>query len=106
LHPGVSAPQILQRIAQPLAQALHHFAQHGWGHFAARYAARDALCGHAITTTHPELAHGIARGICNQGGLRLETHPGAPWHTLSHGEVSVRRDTPAAPSPDHRTPPC
>jgi BirA family transcriptional regulator, biotin operon repressor / biotin---[acetyl-CoA-carboxylase] ligase len=103
LLPGLQAPQVLQRIARPLVQALQHFAQHGCLYFAARYAQRDALCGHPITTTDATLPCGIARGISAQGGLWLETHAGKPWHDITHGEISVRRE-PIPPSHPTTTP--
>ncbi len=90
LHPGISAPQSLARVAFPLVLALQEFARHGFAPFAERYAARDLLDQRAITTTQPDLQEGTACGVSPTGTLLVRTADGL--REVSSGEVSVRLD--------------
>jgi len=85
---ALDAPQALQQVALPLVQALQLFEKQGFAPFAARFAARDVLCGRAITTTLADLPEGVAMGVSAQGALRVQT--GGGEQQVASGEVSVR----------------
>jgi BirA family biotin operon repressor/biotin-[acetyl-CoA-carboxylase] ligase len=91
LHPGIDAPQALQRVALPLARALKAFEREGFAPFAAGYRRRDLLLGQPVLTTQPGVPEGVAEGVDEQGALRVRA---GEVHTLVSGEVSVR---PAVP---------
>lgn len=84
------APAVLHRIALPLAQAMRRFEAEGFAAFAAGYARRDLLAGHALRTTQSGAGEGIARGVDAGGALQLETPQGLV--AIHSGEVSVRLD--------------
>jgi len=89
LDPGLSAPQVLHRVAVPLAQALRRHEAEGYAAFAADYARRDLLRGQTVTTTSPAVPQGLALGVGASGALRVRT-PDGEVHELVGGEVSVR----------------
>jgi BirA family biotin operon repressor/biotin-[acetyl-CoA-carboxylase] ligase len=89
LEPDATAPAVLARIALPLVQAIKQFEREGFAAFVDRYAARDVLNGHSVTTTLPEVAHGTARGVSAKGELLVEVD-GGQLVRVSSGEVSVR----------------
>lgn len=91
--PEVDAPQALQRVALPLAQALMRFDGEGLAPFVAAFARRDMLYGQRVTTTAAEVAEGTAEGIDAQGALLVRADV---LHALHSGEVSVRPAAPAA----------
>ena len=101
LQPGVSAPEVLARVALPLVDALHRFERSGFAAFADAFAARDVLFQRAITTTQADLPSGVAQGVSSSGALQVQTAQG--MRSLSSGEVSVRPAVGAAPVSD---PPC
>lgn len=101
LQPGVSAPEVLARVALPLVDALHRFERSGFAAFADAFAARDVLFQRAITTTQPDLPAGMAQGVSSRGALLVQTAQG--MQSLSSGEVSVR---PAAGTASVSDPPC
>ena len=101
LQPGVSAPEVLARVALPLVDALHRFELGGFAAFADAFAARDVLFQRAITTTQADLPSGVAQGVSSSGALQVQTAQG--MRSLSSGEVSVRPAVGAAPVSD---PPC
>lgn len=88
LDAAVTAPEVLHRIALPLAQALRRFEAEGFAAFLAGYARRDLLAGHPVRTTQPGVEGGIARGVDAQGALQLQTDAGTV--AIHSGEVSVR----------------
>lgn len=88
LYPGLTAPQTLARIAQPLAQAVLEFQRDGFAGFRDRYERRDVLRGRAITTTVSDLLEGVADGVDADGALWLRTPAGR--RRLASGEISVR----------------
>ena len=98
LDAQATAPAALARIALPLVQALKSFERDGFSAFAARFAARDLLCGRVVRTTRPDVPQGVARGVSAQGALLVEMAGGSTVAVAS-GEVSVRLDEPAAASP-------
>jgi BirA family biotin operon repressor/biotin-[acetyl-CoA-carboxylase] ligase len=89
LDPTLSAPQVLHRVAVPLAQALRRHEAEGFGAFAADYARRDLLCGLTVTTSAATVPQGLALGVSASGALRVRA-PDGTVHELSGGEVSVR----------------
>jgi len=100
LDARISAPEALRRVARPLVLAMQRFERKGFGAFAARFAARDLLAGHPVTTTSPEVPEGVADGVATDGSLRVRH--GGQVHLLSSAEVSVRvqgDDTPSVPLP-------
>ncbi|MCW7536673.1 biotin--[acetyl-CoA-carboxylase] ligase [Aquabacterium sp. A7-Y] len=88
LEPALTAPALLQRVAEPLLRALLGFEQSGFAPFAARFAVLDALRDLPVRTTHAEAPEGVARGVDASGALRLETAAGL--RIIESGEVSVR----------------
>jgi BirA family biotin operon repressor/biotin-[acetyl-CoA-carboxylase] ligase len=88
LDPAIDAPALLGVVALPLVQAVRQFAEHGFGAFAERFAARDLLAGKAVQTTSPEVPEGVACGVSAHGSLRLQTPGGV--REVTSGEVSVR----------------
>ncbi len=101
IDPGASAPAVLARIALPLVDALQAFERDGFAPFAARYAARDVLCGQPVRTTAAGAPEGTARGVDAHGALLVDAADGR--HTIASGEVSVRPafgpDTIPSPAP-------
>lgn len=85
LTPGISAPQVLARIARPLIETLLAFPQRGYAAWQPGFERRDLLKGQSVTAGSVE---GIARGSNAQGELLIETSTGL--QTVGGGEVSVR----------------
>lgn len=88
IDPDTSAPAVLAQVAEPLVRALLTFDKQGFAPFAERYAARDLLRGHAITTTQANVPDGVAAGVSDKGVLLVRA--GDTLHEVSSGEVSVR----------------
>ena len=88
IDPWATAPSTLARIALPLLEALRTFERHGFAAFAARFAARDLLRGHAVTTTQAGVPAGTACGVDAAGALCIEAD--GVRHHVTSGEVSVR----------------
>jgi BirA family biotin operon repressor/biotin-[acetyl-CoA-carboxylase] ligase len=99
LLPQAEAPAVLARIAEPLVRALQAFQHQGFGPLQARYAARDALAGRAVTTTLDGVSAGVAEGVDADGALLVRS--GGLCHRISSGEVTVRVDTDALPTAGH-----
>lgn len=89
LHPDLTAPETLARVAEPLVRALLRFQAEGFAPLAAAYAARDLLRGQAVTTTAPDTLAGVAEGVDERGALRVRS---GEMHHIISGEVSVRLD--------------
>ncbi len=89
LEAGVGAPQVLARVAAPLLLALQTFEREGFAPLEARYAQRDTLRGHEVTTSLAQPASGMAEGVDEGGALVLRA--GGERHRIVSGEVSVRR---------------
>lgn len=90
LLPSVTPEQTLARILQPLVDSIHHFAQHGFAPYAARFASRDALQGRRIELSSAAVqpsVQGQYLGINEQGALLLQTPAGL--QTIMSHEVSV-----------------
>jgi len=95
LHPGLSAPQALHRLAEPLARALQRFAVDGLAPFLPAWARRDLLAGRAVHTLGDPALQGLAEGVADDGALVLRTADGRA-HRVASGEVSVRLQAAAA----------
>jgi len=89
LDPQATAPQVLERIAKPLVQALQQFEQEGFAIYAGRYVARDVLAARHVTTTLAEVPEGVALGVSDNGSLRIRLADGSE-QLVGSGEVSVR----------------
>jgi BirA family biotin operon repressor/biotin-[acetyl-CoA-carboxylase] ligase len=98
LLPQADAPAVLARIAEPLVRTLNSFQRQGFGPLQARYAARDALAGRAVTTTLEGMPAGVAEGVDADGALLVRGSDGLR-HRISSGEVTVRVDAGAPPAP-------
>ncbi|HEY0855453.1 MAG TPA: biotin--[acetyl-CoA-carboxylase] ligase, partial [Albitalea sp.] len=88
IDPQATAPQVLQRIAKPLVDAVRRFELEGFAAFAPDYARRDMLRDRAVRTTHPDVPDGVAVGLSDNGGLLVSTPEGIK--EVTSGEVSVR----------------
>ncbi len=90
LVPGITAPQALRRVAQPLLATVLAFESHGAkGGFASlqnAFNARDAL--RDLTVTLSDGRFGVARGVDATGALQVETAQGL--EVINSSEVSVR----------------
>ena len=95
LAAGLSAPEVLARVAGPLLQALQDFEREGFAPLRQRFAERDLLAGRAVTTTLPELPRGIADGVDHSGTLWLRGADGNGRWPVRSGEVSLRPETDA-----------
>ena len=86
----VTPEQLLDRLAPALADALRTFEQGGFAAFAARFSARDLLCGRAVVCGNEDSVRieGVAVGVSSSGELLVRT-PGGIERVVS-GEVSVR----------------
>jgi BirA family biotin operon repressor/biotin-[acetyl-CoA-carboxylase] ligase len=87
LDSDIDAPQALQQVALPLAEAVCRFEHEGLAPFLAAYRQRDLLCGHRVSTSLDSVPEGTAEGIDEQGALLVRC---GELHTLASGEVSVR----------------
>ena len=86
---GIDGPRLLSRVAPAvLAALLRREADAAWRESWAR---RDLLAGRRIEagTAHQHLT-GIARGIDDDGALRVQRDDGGQIVAISSGEVSVR----------------
>ncbi len=92
----VDGPGVLALVAPALLTALRRFERDGLAPFAAGYAARDLLRGHAVSTTLPGLPEGRAEGVDASGALWVVDAAGRR-HAVHAGEVSVR----PGPAPGH-----
>jgi len=90
LDPAIDAPALLRRVALPLAQAVHLFAEQGFAAFAARFAAHDLLVGKAVQTTSAEWPEGVVRGVSAHGALLLQTPRGVREGDERRGQRACR----------------
>jgi BirA family biotin operon repressor/biotin-[acetyl-CoA-carboxylase] ligase len=86
LLPGLDAPGVLARIAQPLVEAVLAFKTFGFAPFQARFDARDVLRDRAVRLS--DGTEGTAHGTTDRGGLLV--HTAAGMTTVTSAEVSVR----------------
>ena len=95
IDPEASAASTWERVAAPLLRALLRFEHEGLQPFLAGFGRRDLLRDTPVTTTLPDLPHGLARGVADDGTLRVED-PTGRLRSVAAGEVSIR-PTAAAP---------
>ena len=86
LLPDVDVAQALLRVAAPLVQAVQAFGLFGFAPFQARFAARDALAGRAVSLS--DGMEGVAHGVGENGALLV--HTAAGMKEITSSEVSVR----------------
>ena len=86
LQPGTTAAQALGRVAAPLLRDVLEFEAHGFGAFASRYAARDALRGRHVAVSDGQ--QGLVTGVDDRGLLLVQTAQGV--QRIASSEVSVR----------------
>lgn len=86
VDPRMDGPAALERMVPALVRTLLGFAESGFAPFQPRYARRDYLEGRAVTLSTGE--EGVARGVDDDGALRVQTARGLQRITSS--EVSVR----------------
>lgn len=85
--PHLSAPDLLQRLAEPLLSTVRVFEHSGFAPLQAAFAARDALAGRAIGLS--DGAEGTAEGVGADGALLLRTADGA-LREVTSADISVR----------------
>ena len=85
LHPGLTAPEALARIAPGILGMLRDFGHQGFAAWQPVYAKRDLTLGRRITAGALE---GTSRGVNAAGELMLQTAQG--MQAIGSGEVSVR----------------
>ena len=88
LHPGLTPPEALARVAPTLLRTVIEFQAEGFAALAAAYARRDLLQGQAIHSNGPPALAGVAAGVDAEGALCLQIGPA--MHRIIGGEVSVR----------------
>ena len=84
--PGIAAPALLQRVLPAVLLALQQFSASGLQPFLPGFAARDLLHGRSVVMS--DGTTGVARGVDNDGALRVHTALG--MKTIISSEVSVR----------------
>ena len=88
LHPGLTPPEALARVAPALLQAVIDFQAEGFAALAAAYARRDLLQGQAVHSNGLLALAGVAAGVDAEGALWVQD--GLAIHRIMGGEVSVR----------------
>lgn len=83
---GVTAGELLERVVPPLVNDLRVFETAGFGAFADRFAARDALKDRLVQLSDGTL--GTACGVGPDGALQVLTREG--MRAVTSAEVSVR----------------
>jgi BirA family biotin operon repressor/biotin-[acetyl-CoA-carboxylase] ligase len=86
LQSGVTAPEALVKVAEPLLATLLAFERTGFAPLQHAFNARDAL--HNLPVTLSDGRHGVARGVDATGAMLVDTEQGQ--EAISSSEVSVR----------------
>jgi BirA family biotin operon repressor/biotin-[acetyl-CoA-carboxylase] ligase len=86
LQSGITAPEALTKVAEPLLATLLTFERTGFASLQNAFNARDAL--HNLSVTLSDGRHGMARGVDATGALLVDTEQGQ--EAISSSEVSVR----------------
>ena len=81
-----TATAALARLMRPLVQMLQDFEREGFAPLQQRFAARDVLQGHEVTTS--DGLQGLCLGVSASGALRLADAHGV--RDIHSSEVSVR----------------
>lgn len=83
---GLTAGEVLERVAPALVRDIQAFEAQGFGAFSQRFAQLDALQGLAVRLT--DGTRGTACGVNGQGALQVLTDQG--MRAITSSEVSVR----------------
>jgi BirA family biotin operon repressor/biotin-[acetyl-CoA-carboxylase] ligase len=86
LQSGITAPEALLKVAEPLLATLLAFEGAGFAPLQNAFNARDAL--HDLNVTLSDGRHGVARGVDATGAMLVDTEQGQ--EAISSSEVSVR----------------
>ena len=86
LQTGITAPEALMQVAEPLLATLQAFERTGFAPLQNAFNACDALHNLAVTLSNGR--QGIARGVDATGALLVDTEQGQ--EAISSSEVSVR----------------
>jgi BirA family biotin operon repressor/biotin-[acetyl-CoA-carboxylase] ligase len=86
LQAGITAPEALVKVAEPLLATLLAFERTGFAPLQNAFNARDAL--HDLAVTLSDGRQGIARGVDATGAMLVDTEQGQ--EAISSSEVSVR----------------
>jgi BirA family biotin operon repressor/biotin-[acetyl-CoA-carboxylase] ligase len=86
LQNGITAPDALVNVAEPLLATLLAFERTGFAPLQNAFNARDAL--HNLPVTLSDGRQGVARGVDATGALLVDTEQGQ--EAISSSEVSVR----------------
>ena len=86
LQSGITAPQALMHVAEPLLATLLAFERTGFAPLQNAFNARDALYNLKVTLSDGR--HGVAKGVDATGAMRVETDQGI--QVISSAELSVR----------------
>jgi len=86
LQSGITAPEALMKVAEPLLATLLAFERAGFAPLQNAFNARDAL--HNVPVTLSDGRSGVANGVDATGALLVETEQGQ--EAVSSSEVSVR----------------
>ncbi len=86
LKSGITAPEALMKVAEPLLATLHAFERTGFAPLQNAFNARDAL--HNLPVTLSDGRHGVARGVDATGAMLVDTEQGL--EAISSSELSVR----------------
>jgi BirA family biotin operon repressor/biotin-[acetyl-CoA-carboxylase] ligase len=86
LQAGITAPEALAKVAEPLLATLLAFERTGFAPLQNAFNARDAL--HDLAVTLSDGRQGIARGVDATGAMLVDTEQGQ--EAISSSEVSVR----------------
>jgi BirA family biotin operon repressor/biotin-[acetyl-CoA-carboxylase] ligase len=86
LQNGITAPQALMQVAEPLLATLLAFERTGFAPLQNAFNARDAL--HNLDVMLSDGRHGVARGVDATGAMLVDTEQGL--EAISSSELSVR----------------
>jgi BirA family biotin operon repressor/biotin-[acetyl-CoA-carboxylase] ligase len=86
LQSGITAPEALMKVAEPLLATLLAFERTGFAPLQNAFNARDALSN--LNVTLSDGRHGVARGVDATGAMLVDTDQGQ--EAISSSEVSVR----------------
>lgn len=86
LQSGITAPDALMKVAEPLLATLQAFERTGFAPLQHAFNARDAL--HNVPVTLSDGRHGVARGVDATGAMLVDTERGQ--EAISSSELSVR----------------
>jgi BirA family biotin operon repressor/biotin-[acetyl-CoA-carboxylase] ligase len=86
LQAGITAPEALMKVAEPLLATLLAFERTGFAPLQNAFNARDALSNLEVTLSDGR--HGVARGVDATGAMLVDTEQGQ--EAINSAELSVR----------------